>query len=59
MIQHELLEPLVLEEFVALRPFRITEETTMDYGTFWSTNDLTFDCRCGSPSCRGVVKADD
>ena len=31
----------------------------MDYGTFWSADDLPFECKCGAPQCRHWLKHDD
>lgn len=42
-------------DVIALRPIAKGEELTLDYGA--SMNELSepFDCRCGSPHCRGRI----
>lgn len=38
-----------------LRDIRQGEELTLDYAQFLDENMEPFQCRCGSPSCRGLV----
>ncbi|MBK7440284.1 MAG: hypothetical protein IPI65_01780 [Bacteroidetes bacterium] len=40
----------------ALRDIQIGEELTLDYTTFLDENMEPFQCRCGHPSCRGLIK---
>lgn len=44
--------------FVALRDIEAGEELTHDWAT---TDDDTYemDCKCGSPTCRGVITGQD
>jgi len=44
---------------VTRRPVQAGQELTMDYATFCGPGMDSFDCRCGSSSCRGRVTADD
>jgi hypothetical protein len=44
---------------VALRNIRPGEEVCFDYAMSESSDFAEFDCRCGAPSCRGRVRADD
>ncbi|CAN5539249.1 SET domain-containing protein-lysine N-methyltransferase [soil metagenome] len=41
----------------ALRDIAVGEEITWDYSTSLSEPGWELICRCGTPSCRGVVKA--
>ena len=43
----------------ARRPSRRGEEITLDYGSFMNERMPCFECRCGSPGCRGTVRGDD
>jgi hypothetical protein len=43
---------------VARRDIAAGEELTFDYGTT-DTVGLTMECKCGAPTCRGVVTSDD
>ena len=45
--------------FVAMRPISTSEELLMDYAMFDDDPDERMDCRCGSPSCRGIVTGTD
>lgn len=40
----------------SLRPIAEGEEVTVDYGTIFSGDTQTFECKCGSGSCRHVVQ---
>lgn len=40
---------------VALRDIPLHEELTLDYGHFLDEHMEPFTCRCGSPSCRGLI----
>lgn len=42
---------------IAVRDIRPGEELTDDYGTF--NIDYEFACHCGSPRCRGMIRATD
>ncbi len=42
---------------VALRPIRAGEEVTFDYAATMSNDPWTLDCKCGSPRCRGRIRA--
>lgn len=42
---------------IAVRDIHPGEELTDDYATL--NLELTFDCACGSPSCRGTITRDD
>lgn len=41
---------------VALADIAIGEELTLDYADFLDENMEPFQCRCGSPACRGMIK---
>jgi len=41
---------------VALRAIAPGEELTLDYGDFLDEYMEPFECRCGSPKCRGFIK---
>lgn len=41
---------------VAICPIRAGEEIRFDYSTTMDEEAWTMQCRCGAPSCRGVVK---
>ena len=43
---------------VTRRPVGAGEELTIDYATF-TVASWRMECRCGAPSCRGVVSGDD
>jgi D-alanine-D-alanine ligase len=40
---------------IALKNIPEGEELTLDYSTFLDENMEPFDCRCGSPNCRGRI----
>lgn len=42
-------------DLVASRPVAVGEELTLDYGTVLNEASEPFDCRCGSPACRGRI----
>lgn len=42
-------------ELRAIRNISTGEEIAFDYSTTLDEGDFTMDCRCGSPSCRGVI----
>ena len=44
---------------VALRDIDVGEEVCFDYATTDCTPYDEFECRCGSPHCRGTVRGDD
>jgi SET domain-containing protein len=41
---------------IALRPIAAGDEITWDYSTSIDEPEWSLDCRCGSASCRGVVR---
>jgi hypothetical protein len=41
----------------ALRPIAAGEELTFDYSTSMCEPGWSFPCRCGAPTCRGVVRS--
>jgi SET domain-containing protein len=41
----------------ALRDIAPGEEITWDYSTSIAETGWTLDCRCGTPSCRGIVRS--
>ncbi|RYY57318.1 MAG: SET domain-containing protein-lysine N-methyltransferase [Chitinophagaceae bacterium] len=41
---------------IALRPINRNEELTLDYSQFLDESMEPFQCQCGSPRCRGLVK---
>jgi len=41
---------------VARRHIAVGEELTLDYGTMANEQSEPFNCTCGAPSCRGVVR---
>jgi D-alanine-D-alanine ligase len=43
---------------VALRDIAAGEELTLDYALFYNENMEPFECRCGSPKCRGVIRGE-
>ena len=45
--------------FVAMRPIAAGEELTIDYAMIDGDPDDRMACRCGTPSCRGVVSGGD
>jgi len=40
---------------IATRPIKRGEELTLDYASFLDEHMEPFDCRCGSPKCRGHI----
>ncbi len=42
-------------DVVALRRIAVGEELTLDYAAFLDATSEPFQCRCGAPSCRGLV----
>ena len=44
---------------VALRDIAVGEELTFDYAMCDASDYDEFDCHCGSPNCRGVVRGTD
>ncbi len=42
-------------ELYALRAISAGEEILFDYSTTLDEDDFTMVCRCGSPSCRGII----
>lgn len=41
---------------VALTDIAINEELTLDYSDFLDENMEPFECKCGSPACRGLIR---
>ena len=41
---------------VAIREIAQGEQITFDYSTTMDEDDFEFDCRCGSPACRGRIR---
>jgi D-ala D-ala ligase C-terminus/SET domain len=41
---------------VALRDISVDEELTLDYMTLLDETAEPFDCQCGTPNCRGVIR---
>ncbi len=44
-----------MAELLAIRDIAAGEEICFDYSTTLDEEDFTMVCRCGSPSCRGVI----
>ena len=44
---------------IVVRDIEVGEELTDDYGTFYLSETERFECRCGTPSCRGRVDPQD
>lgn len=44
---------------IACRDIAIGEQLTNDYALFRLDESETFDCRCGSPNCRGFVDSEE
>ena len=40
----------------AIRDIPAGREITFDYSTIMAEDDFEFDCRCGSPACRGRIR---
>ncbi len=47
------------DSLVARRNIASGEEITYDYGTDFTAFDRGFNCRCGSPKCRGMLRKND
>lgn len=43
-------------DVIALRKIKAGEELTLDYANFLDEHAESFDCRCGSSNCRGVIE---
>lgn len=43
-------------DLVATRDIAAGDELTVDFATFRDQNQLEFDCLCGAPNCRGLVR---
>lgn len=43
-------------DIVAARKIRSGEELTLDYAEFLDATSEPFDCKCGSPACRGRIE---
>jgi hypothetical protein len=41
---------------IALTDIAVNEELTLDYSQFLDENMEPFECKCGSPECRGTIK---
>jgi D-alanine-D-alanine ligase-like ATP-grasp enzyme len=41
---------------VALKKIEVGEELTLDYAEFLDDNMEPFQCKCGAPSCRGLIR---
>lgn len=59
LVESALLNGEAIEFIIAMRPIATDEEITMDYGTFWSADNLPFECRCGASTCRHWLKGED
>jgi len=46
-------------DLVARRPIGRGEQITMDYATFCADAMEPFECQCGSPDCRGIIRGTD
>ncbi|MDH3270129.1 MAG: SET domain-containing protein-lysine N-methyltransferase [Gemmatimonadota bacterium] len=46
-------------DVVARRPIRRGDEITLDYATYYDERSPTFECSCGEPGCRRVIRGDD
>lgn len=46
-------------QWVARRPIAPGEQLTIDYATLRNETMRDFDCTCGAPTCRGVIRGDD
>ncbi len=46
-------------DVVARRAVAAGEEITLDYATFYNERMPAFECRCGAPECRGIVRGTD
>ena len=43
-------------DIIALRDIDAGEELTLDYASFYDEHMEPFECRCGAPSCRGLIR---
>ena len=41
---------------VALRKISRNEELTLDYSQFLDENMEPFECKCGAPNCKGLIR---
>ncbi|MGD2069953.1 MAG: hypothetical protein PVI57_14875 [Gemmatimonadota bacterium] len=46
-------------DVVARLPMEAGDEITLDYATFMVDDMPAFECECGSPACRGVIRGSD
>ena len=46
-------------DIVARRPLQAGDEITLEYATFRNERLPSFECRCGTSACRGVVRGED
>jgi len=46
-------------DVVARRDIAAREQVTMDYATYCGENMTSFDCICGSPGCRRIIRGTD
>jgi hypothetical protein len=46
-------------DVVARLPLERGDEITLDYATFYNERMPSFECACGDPECRGVIRGDD
>ncbi len=42
--------------FTAIKPIAVSEPITMDYETTEAVLFRAFECSCGAPTCRGLIK---
>lgn len=43
-------------DLIAIRDISAGEELTLDYATFYNEQMVPFECRCGAPNCRGIIR---
>jgi D-alanine-D-alanine ligase len=46
-------------DVVARHALEPGDEITLDYATLYNERMPTFECGCGAPTCRGLVRGDD